>query len=377
MAEKNYYDILGVPKTASQDEIKSAFRKKAKMYHPDVNKSADAPEKFKEVNEAYEVLSDPQKKSNYDQFGTADPRANFGGGGGAGAGGFGGFGGFDDIFNIFNQFGKGAGGFSNAQAGGIDGSDITQEINLTLEECAFGCTKEIKVTRIEQCPDCKGTGAKNGTEFTTCPDCGGSGRVRIMQNTLFGKMATETACRRCDGRGKIIKERCTRCASNGVIKNNRTIKVTIPAGVDEGQYISLRGEGNAGRRGGYNGDFVLIVKVEPHKLLQRDGDDLKIEVPIPLTISLLGGKITIPSLEGKIELTIPENTQTGTVFKLKGKGITHLRKNTRGDLLVTVKVELPKNLDRKTKELFKTVQDQVAETQYEKYKKYLDAVKKL
>lgn len=373
MAEKNYYDILGVSKTASQDEIKSAFRKKAKMYHPDVNKdNPEAPEKFKEVNEAYEVLSDPQKRSNYDQFGTADPRANFG----DGQGGFSGFGGFDDIFNIFNQFGKGN-GFSSASAGGVDGTDITQNITLTLEESAFGCVKEIKVSRVEQCPDCKGTGAKNGTEFTTCPECSGSGRVRVMQNTLFGKMATETVCRRCDGRGKIIKEKCPHCSANGVIKQNRTVKVTIPAGVDEGQYISLRGEGNAGRRGGYNGDLVLVVKLQEHKLLERDGFDLKIEVPIPLTLSLLGGKITIPSLEGKIELTIPENTQTGTIFKLKGKGITHLRKTTRGDLLVTVRVEIPKNLDRKTKELVKSFEEQVSDVQYEKYKKYLDTMKKI
>ena len=343
------------------------------MYHPDVNKdNPEAPEKFKEVNEAYEVLGDPQKRSNYDQFGTADPRANFGGG----QGGFGGFGGFDDIFNIFNQFGKG-GGFSSASAGGIDGTDITQNITLTLEETAFGCVKEIKVNRVEQCPDCKGTGAKNGTEFSTCPECSGSGRVRVMQNTLFGKMATETACRRCDGRGKIIKERCPHCASNGVIKQNRTVKVTIPAGVDEGQYISLRGEGNAGRRGGYNGDLVLIVKIEKHKLLERDGFDLKVEVPIPLTLSLLGGKIMIPSLEGKIELTIPENTQTGTIFKLKGKGITHLRKSIRGDLLVTVRVEIPKNLDRKTKELVKSFEEQVNDAQYEKYKKYMETMKKI
>lgn len=376
----DYYDVLGISKGASQEEIKSAYRKKAKQYHPDLNKDnpEQAAEKFKEVNEAYSVLSDPQKKQNYDTYGSADGPTGFGGGaGGFGqSGGFGGFGGFGDIFSdLFGGFGGGARASSASQS--RDGSDINSTINLTFKEACFGCVKEVKINREETCKDCKGTGAKKGTEYHTCPECGGSGKVRYTQNTMFGQMQTIGVCKNCNGKGKIVKEKCPECGGKGNLKTTRTIKVTVPAGIDEGQILTLRGEGNCGINGGYDGDLMLKVKVDSHSMLERDGYDLKLEVPIPFTTSLLGGKITIPSLEGKLELNIPELTQTGTTFKLKGKGVPVLRKSTRGDLLVTVKVEFPKNLDRKTKETVKNLDTAVDQSQYEKFKKYNEKMKNL
>ena len=376
----DYYDVLGISKGASQEEIKSAYRKKAKQYHPDLNKDnpEQAAEKFKEVNEAYSVLSDPQKKQNYDTYGSADGPTGFGGGaGGFGqGGGFGGFGGFGDIFSdLFGGFGGGARASSANQS--RDGSDINSTINLTFKEACFGCVKEVKINREETCKDCKGTGAKKGTEYHTCPECGGSGKVRYTQNTMFGQMQTIGVCKNCNGKGKIVKEKCTECGGKGTLRASRTIKVTVPAGIDEGQILTLRGEGNCGINGGYDGDLMLKVKVDGHSMLERDGYDLKLEVPIPFTTSLLGGKITIPTLEGKIELNIPELTQTGTTFKLKGKGVPVLRKSSRGDLLVTVKVELPKNLDRKTKETVKNLDSAVDQSQYEKFKKYNDKMKNI
>ena len=381
----DFYDVLGVSKNATQDEIKSAYRKKAKQYHPDLNKDNPevAAEKFKEVNEAYSVLSDETKRRNYDTYGSADGPTGFGGGSGFGGfrqssqGGFSGFGGFSDIFgDLFGGFG-GASTRASSASQARDGSDIESTINLTFKEACFGCAKEIKVNREETCTHCKGTGAKNGTEYKTCTECGGSGRVKYTQNTLFGQMTSVGVCKTCNGKGKIIKEKCSECNGKGINKVTRTIKVTVPAGIDEGQILTLRGEGNSGINGGYDGDLMLKVKVEKHPILERDGFDVKVEVPIPFTTSILGGKILIPSLEGKLELTIPELTQTGTTFKLKGKGIPVLRKSTRGDLLVTVKVEFPKNLDRKTKEAVKNLDSQFDQNQYEKYKKYVDKLKNL
>jgi len=374
---KDFYESLGVSKTATPDEIKSAYRKLAKQYHPDLNKDnqESATAKFKEINEAYEVLSDEGKRKNYDTFGSANPNMGGFGGGGASSqgGGFSNFGGFDDLFNMFTGFnGRGS---SRTTPDGVDGSDITANLNINFKESAFGCLREIKLTRDEICKECKGTGAKNGTAYTNCHECGGSGKVRYTQNTLFGKIATVGVCKACNGMGKIIKERCPYC-NNGMVKATRVINITIPAGIADGQVLTVKGEGNAGFKGGYNGDLMLIIRVENHALLIRDGDDLKVEIPIPFTTSILGGKVFIPSLEGKIELTIPELTQTGTIFKLKGKGVTHLKKSSRGDLIVTIKVELPKNLDRKTKEAIQEV-DENNTAQYEKYKRYMDKLNDL
>ena len=376
----DFYDVLGVGKNATADEIKSAYRKKAKQYHPDLNKDnpEEAAEKFKEVNEAYSVLSDETKRKNYDAYGSADG-PQFGGGGGAG--GFGGFsanfGGFGDIFSdLFGGFG-GARAGARAQNQAEDGQDISSVLNLTFKEACFGCVKEIKVNREECCTKCKGTGAKNGTEFQTCSKCGGRGQVRYTQNTMFGRMETTGICDACGGKGKIIKERCSECNGKGTIKVTKTRTVTVPAGIDNDQILTLRGEGNCGKNGGYDGDLMLHIRVDKHPILLRDGNDLRIEVPIPFTTSILGGQVLIPSLEGNLELTIPEFTQTGAVMRLKGKGVPILRKNTRGDLIVTIRVELPKNLDKKTKEVVKNPGETVKESQYENYRKYLDKVKKL
>lgn len=377
----DFYEILGVDKNASAEEIKSAYKKKAKQYHPDLNTSnpEEAAEKFKEVNEAYSVLSDETKRKNYDTYGSPDG-PQFGGAGGSsgGFGGFGGFsanfGGFGDIFgDIFSGFG-GSAGQSNVR----DGDSLATNLNLTFKEACFGCTKEIKIARDEHCDKCNGTGAKNGTEFCTCSECGGSGRVRYTQTLLFQTVQTVGVCKACNGKGKIIKERCPECSGRGTRRCARKLQVKVPAGIDAGQTLTLRGEGNCGINGGVAGNLMLRVCVADHPILARNGYDLLLEVPIPFTTSILGGTVVIPTLEGKLELTIPELTQTDTVLKLKGKGVPVFGKtNTRGDLLVTIRVEFPRNLDKKTKEAVKTLDASVKDSQYDKYRKYVDKLKNL
>lgn len=374
MANKDYYDILGVDKKASADEIKSAYRKLAKKYHPDLNKdNKDAAEKFKEVNEAYEVLGDEKKRANYDQFGNAEGQPNFGDffGGNGGSYSSSGFGGFGDIFgDIFSAFGGG-----KASSRVEQGEDIDVAINLTFEEAAFGVTKEIVIPKIESCADCSGTGAKNGKEYTTCSTCKGSGRVRYTQNTLFGTTIQEGVCKDCNGTGKIIKEKCSTCGGKGYKKVQKTIRVKVPAGIDNGQTITMRGEGNAPVRKGVNGDLHIYVRVMPHKILVRNGFDLQLEVNIPYTLALLGGKIQIPTLNGMYDLEIKECTNSGTVMRLKNKGIKMLNRDAYGDLLVTIKTEPPKNLDKKTKELLKQIAENNSINNYPKYKNYLDKIK--
>lgn len=376
----NYYETLGVDKNASADEIKSAYRKLAKKYHPDLNKTPEAAAKFKEVNEAYEVLGDETKKANYDKYGSATgPNPNDFFGGNAGAGGFGGsgfsgFGGFEDIFNMFSGFGGGAAPRGN---GATVGNSITMKINLKFEEAVFGVKKSINLVRTETCSHCGGTGAKNGSDFVTCPDCGGSGQLRYEQNTIFGRMVNVGACKKCSGTGKIIKDKCEYCNGKGVARNNSNISVNIPAGIDDGQVITLRGYGDAGLRGGPSGDLQIIVSVEKHKLLVRDEFDIKLDLPVPFLTALLGGKIIIPSLEGKLELTIPENTQPNTILKLKGKGVKYLNKNGHGDMLIKVCVEMPKSLDKKTKEKFKELADATNNNAYDQYNKYLEKMKSI
>lgn len=366
---KNYYDILGVSKNASADEIKSAYRRLAKQYHPDLNKTEEAASKFKEINEAYECLSDPQKKSNYDQFGSSEGPQGYAG---ANGGGFSGFGGFEDIFNMFSGFGQG--GKRNTKT---DGEDITIRINLSFKEACNGGTKSISINRYENCPDCKGTGAKNGTEYTTCPHCNGSGQVKQVQNTLFGQMVNIATCPDCQGSGKMIKEKCSSCAGKGRIKKGRTITLTIPAGVNDGQIMTLENEGNASFNGGKNGNLNIILNVANHELLTRKDYNLYINVPIPYTLALLGGEIKVPTVNEIIELKIPELTQTGTVFKIKGKGVKILRKEAYGDLFVTVNVELPKTLDKKQKEAILSTLTKNNEINYVKYKDYLTKLNKV
>lgn len=371
MASKDYYSILGVDKSASADEIKSAYRRLAKKYHPDINPSEEAANKFKEINEAYEVLGDDKKRANYDQYGSADgPQF----GGGSGAGGFGDFfsgggGGFSDIFSdIFSAFG---GGGAQSQRVMEKGDDIFVNIVLSFEEACFGVEKNITFNKIEKCPDCKGTGAKNGKEFTVCPDCKGTGRVRFQQNTMFGTTIREAGCTKCNATGKIIKEKCSTCNGKGYSKISKTVKVKVPAGIDDGQTIRMRGEGNAPVRDGINGDLNIHVSVSPHKVLVRKGNDIYLDLYIPFTKALLGTKIEIPTLKGPYVLTIPELTPSGTVMRLKNKGVKVLNRDAYGDMLVSIKAEPPKSMDRATKKAIEELDGKIDEKSYTKYQNFL------
>lgn len=374
MAQKDYYQVLGVEKNASQDEIKSAYRKLAKKYHPDLNKdNPEAADKFKEVNEAYEVLGDEKKRQNYDQFGTAD-------GSGADFSDFfknGGFnfssssgGGFSDIFSdLFGAFGGGSTRGGNTME---RGDDINVQINLTFEEACFGVKKDIKISKYEKCSDCKGTGARGGTEYSVCPECGGTGHVTYQQNTLFGRTITQGICKKCNGTGKIIKEKCANCSGKGYQKVNKVVSVNIPAGIDNGQIITMRGEGNAPVREGVAGDLHIVVNVLAHKLFVRKGYDLYFDLYLPFARLILGGKVDVPTLEGKYTIDIKECTQSGTIYRIKNKGVKVLKSSGYGDLIVTVKGEAPKNLDKRTKDLLKQIAESDDKSNYPRYSNFLD-----
>ncbi len=371
MANKDYYKILGVEKGASADEIKSAYRRLAKKYHPDINKTPEAAEKFKDINEAYEVLGDDKKRANYDQFGSADG-PQFGGGAG-GAGGFGDFfggagGGFSDIFSdIFSAFG-GSGSRGRVME---KGDDIFMNMTISFEEAAFGVEKNVTYSKIEKCSACDGTGAKDGKEYSVCPDCHGSGRVRFQQNTMFGTTIREAGCTRCNATGKIIKEKCSACSGKGYKKINKTLKVKVPAGIDDGQTIRMRGEGNAPVREGVSGDLNIRIAVTPHKILVRKGNDIYLDLYIPFTQALLGTKVEIPTLKGPYTLTIPELTASGTVMRLKNKGVKILNREAYGDMLVSIKAEPPKSLDKATKKLLEELNAKIDPKAYSKYQNFL------
>ena len=376
MANKDYYDILGVAKGATADEIKSNYRKKAKQYHPDLNKSPDAVQKFKDINEAYEVLGDETKRSNYDQFGKAEGNPNdfFGGGGGGFGGanfGNGGFSGFEDIFNIFSSFGR------SGQPTSVAGEDIVSHITLSFAEAVFGCEKIIKVNRTGMCSSCGGVGAKSGTAYDTCHECNGTGKVRYMQDTLFGRAVNVGPCKRCNGKGKIIKEKCSDCNGAGYVNRNEEIKIKVPAGIDDNQVITMRGKGNASRTGGPSGDLQIEVTVIPHAILQRNKFDLYMDLPVPFTTAYLGGKVSVPTTKGNYELLIPALTQTNTVFKLKGKGVKHLNREAYGDILVTLRVEMPKQANRQEKDLMERMQGMTTDNNYQKTRVYKDKLSKL
>ncbi len=354
MADKqDYYETLGISKSASADEIKKAYRQMAKKYHPDMNPGdKDAEQKFKEVNEAYAVLSDADKKAKYDQFGHA---AFEQGGGGYGAGGFGGFGDFGfDVGDIFSSF-FGGGSRSTQRANApVDGDDIVVRIAIDFEEAAFGCKKEISFARIQKCGECSGTGAEKGSGVEKCSKCSGTGTVRVQQRTAFGVMQSTRSCPECSGTGKIIKKPCSNCKGKGLIKINKKLEVTIPAGIDDGQRIALRSQGNEGKNGGYPGDLIIQVSVRTHPIFERDGNDLYCDVPITFAEAALGASIKIPTLDGEMEYKIPEGTQTGTIFTIKQKGIVSLNSKNKGNLYVKAVVETPRNLTKEQKEILRS-----------------------
>ncbi len=379
--KRDYYEVLGVDKNASPDEIKKAYRKLAMKYHPDQNpgdKSAE--EKFKEVNEAYEVLSDAEKKSRYDQFGFAgvDPNYGAGGaGGGAGFDGFGGFGGFGDIFS--DLFGGGFGGFGGGSArqnAPRQGENVSAQVTITFEEAAKGCQKEVTVTRVEDCAACHGTGAKDGSQPETCPSCHGTGSVRTTRQTAFGTFAQASPCSRCGGTGKIIKDPCPKCRGKGKVRVNKKIPVKIPAGIDDGQSIRVRNEGSVGSNGGSRGSAIVEVRVQPHEIFERDGANVLCEMPITFAQAALGAEIEVPTLDGKVRYRVPEGTQTGTTFRFKGKGMPYVGYKNRGDQLVTVVVETPTRLTREQKELLRRF-DESAEGANAKKKSFAEKMKKL
>ena len=360
MADKrDYYEVLGLQKGASEDEIKKAYRRLAKENHPDMNpgdKGAEA--RFKEIGEAYEVLSDPEKRSRYDQFGFAGVDPNFAAGQGAGGGfggGFGGFGDFDigDIFDSFFGGGAARGGSARSANAARRGENIRVQAELTFEEAAFGCTKEVPVSRIENCPECGGTGCEKGTTPEVCKRCSGTGTVRSQVRTAFGVMSSSSPCPDCSGTGKIIHSPCRKCRGKGAVRKNTTAKVEFPAGIDDGQTLSVHGLGHRGLNGGPAGDLLVTVSVLPHSQFEREGFDVYYDMPITITQAALGDSVEVPTLDGKVKYTIPDGTQTGTVFRLRGKGIPRLNSSGRGDQFVKVTVQTPMNLTGEQKELLR------------------------
>ena len=373
MDKRDYYEVLGVAKTATDDEIKKAYRTLAKKYHPDLNGGdKDCEAKFKEVNEAYEVLSDPQTRARYDKFGHEDPRAGGAGGGyGDFTGGFGG--GFDDIFSAF--FGGGFGGGGQRARGPQRGDDLRYDLTITFEEAAFGCEKEISVTRDENCEECGGTGARKGTQPTQCPTCHGTGQVQSFVNTPIGRVSNVRVCEACHGQGTIINDPCPKCSGRGRVRRNRKITIKIPAGIDNGMQIPLRKQGEPGLRGGENGDLYIFVTVKPHKLFTRENYDLYCDVTVSFTQAALGGEIDVPTLNGMIKHNLPEGTQPGTVIRLRGQGIQNLRGAGKGDLYIKVNVEIPRKLTDKQKELLMQFDETLTGKEYEAKKSFFERVK--
>ena len=351
--KRDYYEILGVSKSASEEEIKKGYRKVAKQYHPDLNPdNKEAEAKFKEAGEAYSVLSDSQKKQQYDQFGHAAFDQTAGGG----AGGFGGFGGFSDFSDIFESFFGGGGSSARKRSGPQKGQDVHINYDLSFVEAAFGVKKQIPVTKYISCDECEGTGSKT-KKSSSCSTCGGTGRVYVRQTSIIGTIQRESVCTKCGGSGTIISDPCPKCTGNGKYKKNVKIEVDIPAGIDDGQTISVRGQGEPGLRGGSAGDLLVTIRVRKHEFLKREGYNVYCEIPISFAQASLGDEIEVETLDGKVKYNISAGTQTGSVFRLKNKGINYLRSSGRGDQYVTVKVTVPTKLNNEQKEALKVFND--------------------
>ena len=378
MADKrDYYEVLGVSKSASEDEIKKAFRKMAKQYHPDLHPGdKDAEEKFKEVNEAYEILSNPDKKARYDQFGFAGVDPNYGAGA-AGAGGFGGFADMGDIFDsIFGGFGFGGGSRASSNPNAPRrGADIRATANIDFMEACKGKTVKVRVNRTVQCDDCHGSGAAAGSSTKTCPECNGKGQKVISQQSLFGSVRQVVTCNRCGGKGKIVDTPCRKCNGQGMIKKAVDLDVDIPAGIADGQMVRLAGQGNCGTNGGQNGDLLVSINVRPDPIFERDGYDVWTEIPITYTQAALGDEITVPTVEGKVTYTVPEGTQTGTVFRLRGKGIQKIHSSSHGDHYVRVIIEVPRNLSKEQKNILKEYEKTLSEKNYAKRKSFFEKIR--
>ena len=375
MAEqkRDYYEVLGVSKGASQDEIKRAYRKLAKANHPDLNPGDKAAEaRFKEVNEAYEILSDSDKKARYDQYGHAGVDPNFGAGGGF-DGGFD-FGDLGDLFGSF--FGGGFGGRRSNPNASQRGESIRLSLAVSFEEAAFGCEKAVTVERMEQCDTCHGNGCAPGATPEICPDCHGTGQVQVRRQTPMGVFATTSPCSKCGGKGKIIHQPCKDCRGTGAVRKRKTIQASIPAGIDHGQTISIRGQGHAGTNGGPAGDLLITITVRPHDLFRREGTSVLCEAPITFAQAVLGAELEIPTIDGKVKYDLPEGTQSGTTFRLKGKGIPTINGRGRGDQYVTVYIETPRNLNKEQKEALKRFAESVGDGNYEERKKFFKKFKK-
>ncbi len=377
MADKrDYYEVLGVSKGASDDELKKAFRKLAKQYHPDLHPGdKEAEEKFKEVNEAYEVLSDKDKRARYDQFGHAGVDPNYGGG--AGAGGFGGFGDMGDIFDsIFGGFGGFGGGSRRADPNAPRrGEDVKANIIIDFMDACKGKTVTVRVNRAQKCTACGGSGAEAGSTPKTCPDCNGRGTVRVTQRTPFGNIAQTTTCNRCHGKGRIIEKPCKVCQGQGRVRGSFEKEIDVPAGVDDGQILRVAGEGSSGLNGGPSGDLHITVTVRPDPLFERDGYDVWTDIPLTYTQATLGDEITVPTVDGKVTYKVPEGTQSGTVFRLRGKGIKKINRPDHGDHYVRVNIEVPKNLSKDQKQKLKDFEQSLSDKNYAKRSSFFDKLK--
>ena len=383
MAEKrDYYEVLGLKKGASEDEIKKAFKSMARKYHPDLHTDdKEAAEKFKEINEAYEVLSDSEKRARYDQFGHAGVDPNYGGG--AGAGGFSGFGGFGDVGDIFDSiFGGGFGGFGGGRSTASSanaphrGGDVNANVTIDFMEACKGAKKKMRVTHMVKCDQCNGTGADANTKTSSCTECHGQGSVRVNQRTPFGVISTTKVCPRCGGKGKIVTNPCSKCRGSGRQRVTTDIELKIPAGIDNGQILRVSGQGDAGLNGGPNGDLNVSVTVRPHELFTRSGNDIFCEIPISYAQAVLGDKVTVPTIKGKVEYEIPEGTQSGTKFRLRGEGVKYLGRESYGDQYVTVVVEVPKRLTKQQKELLKKFDDCLEEKNQAKRQNFFEKLKR-